>query len=497
MEHNIQTVLQEVFKLEAFREPQEQIIEQVLTGKDVAVVMPTGRGKSLCYQLPAYILPHLVVVVSPLIALMKDQLDSLTARGIPAAAINSSQGVRVNRQVLADLKACKLKILFIAPERFSNEEFCKFIKTLQISLFVVDEAHCVSQWGHDFRPDYMKLGAAIDSIGHPPTLSLTATATPLVQKDIELALHMREPVKFVSGFARPNLFIAHPIAQDDYKKMKFLSEQVPRFKTGIIYCGTRKSVDLVYNELKRQGLRIGRYHAGLPDEERETMQNDFVSGRYDSVAATNAFGMGIDRGDLRFVIHNNVPGSIESYYQEIGRAGRDGHKSGCYLLWNPGDVELQRKFIARNNPSPFQVKKVFGMLQRLFKVKPDQEQPLQLKVDDLTSLVNQSSSIIDNGQTGVALGILATAGLIERVSIPGSRTKGTYVKDLETPYSAITLDEGAMARKRRYDEARLNSMIGLVTGSECRQRAILQYFGDPASDRDCGYCDNCVKKNRK
>jgi ATP-dependent DNA helicase RecQ len=319
-----QEALEKHFGFREFREPQAEIISEILKGQDLFVVMPTGGGKSLCYQLPAILLEGVTVVVSPLLALMKDQVDALAFKGIPATLINSTISGAEQQQRIRRMREGEFKLVYIAPERFRSRMFLQALGQVTIALFAVDEAHCISQWGHDFRPDYFRLGSVLAELGHPQTAAFTATATPDVRADIVKRLGLEKPAIFVAGFARPNLRFVVTETQSELEKYKRLRELIQRHRTGIVYCATRKRVDLVSEELRSWGVRVVSYHGGIDDSAREEAQNQFAQNSCDVVVATNAFGMGIDRADLRFVVHFEIPGSLEAYYQEAGRAGRDG-----------------------------------------------------------------------------------------------------------------------------------------------------------------------------
>jgi ATP-dependent DNA helicase RecQ len=357
--------LHEHFGFEDFREGQREVIGAILEGHDTVVVMPTGGGKSLCYQLPALMLEGATVVVSPLIALMKDQVDALHARNLPATFINSSIDFEEQRARINGVRQGLYKMVYVAPERFRSAHFVEALKSAHISLFAIDEAHCISSWGHDFRPDYLRLRASIESIGRPQTIALTATATPYVRADIIEQLALREPRAFVSGFDRPNLSISVVHTQKEREKIahvKALAAADGGTGSGIIYTSTRKSVEQVTGRLKSAGLNVVAYHAGMEDAARVTAQDDFMSGRAQMIVATNAFGMGIDKPDIRFVTHYHLPGSIEAYYQEIGRAGRDGLPSRCVLLFNYADKRTQDYFIEGSYPPPETIARVYESL---------------------------------------------------------------------------------------------------------------------------------------
>jgi RecQ family ATP-dependent DNA helicase len=356
--------LRKFFGFEGFREGQGEVIESILAGNDTVVVMPTGGGKSLCFQLPALMRDGVTIVVSPLIALMKDQVDALHARGLPATFINSSLDFEEQKERIAGVRRGDFKLLYVAPERFRSNHFVETLQRASISLFAIDEAHCISQWGHDFRPDYLRLQSFREKIGRPQTVALTATATPYVRADIIEQLNLLEPRAFVSGFDRPNLSlgVAHTEKErEKYARIRQLASEYAG-QSGIVYTSTRKSVEQITQKLKEARLSVIGYHAGMTDEERVRAQDDFMSGRAQLIVATNAFGMGIDKPDIRFVVHFHLPGSIEAYYQEIGRAGRDGKQSICLLLFNYADKRTQDYFIEGSYPPPELIAKVYEAL---------------------------------------------------------------------------------------------------------------------------------------
>jgi ATP-dependent DNA helicase RecQ len=352
------------FGFEEFRAGQREVIESVLAGHDTVVVMPTGGGKSLCFQLPALMKEGVTVVVSPLIALMKDQVDALRARNLPATFINSSLDFDEQKARIAAVRRNEFKLVYVAPERFRSTHFVDALQRANISLFAVDEAHCISQWGHDFRPDYLRLRAFRSSIGNPQTIALTATATPYVRSDIIEQLQLEDPRAFVSGFDRPNLSIAVVHTEKEREKFARIRQLADEYaaQSGIVYTSTRKSVEQITQRLKDARLSVVGYHAGMTDDERVRAQDAFMSGSAQIIVATNAFGMGIDKPDIRFVVHFHLPGSIEAYYQEIGRAGRDSRQSVCLLLFNYADKRTQDYFIEGSYPPPELIRKVYEAL---------------------------------------------------------------------------------------------------------------------------------------
>ena len=342
---NKNELLYRIFGYDSFRPGQEKLIDAVLSGQDVFGIMPTGGGKSICYQLPALMLPGITLVISPLISLMQDQVAALKAAGVPAAYINSTLSGPQVQAVYRNLLAGRYKIVYVAPERLDYAGFGSIAQKLQISLLAVDEAHCISQWGQDFRPSYLRIVDFIHSLPYRPVVgAYTATATAQVRRDVEKILGLKQPVRAVTGFDRPNLYfdVIHPELKDRELK-RILTER--RGKCGIIYCSTRKKVETVCENLQAQGISATRYHAGLDESERRKNQEDFLYDRKTIMVATNAFGMGIDKSNVSFVVHYNMPKSIEAYYQEAGRAGRDGSEADCILLYNTGDIQTARYLI--------------------------------------------------------------------------------------------------------------------------------------------------------
>lgn len=358
-------LLQTHFGYETFRTGQEQAISQVFDGRNTICVMPTGGGKSMCYQIPALVLEGTTIVVSPLISLMKDQVDALLAAGIPAAYINSSLGFEEVRETLYDVQRGAIKLLYIAPERLDSEMFLNELQGVQVPLIAVDEAHCISQWGHDFRPSYRLISRMAELFPNNPTvLALTATATPQVREDICRILAIEEEHTVMTGFERANLTFSVIRGQD---RDRYVKEYVQKNENeaGIIYAATRKTVDSVYDMLIKKGVKAAKYHAGMPDQERKSGQERFLNDEVTVMVATNAFGMGIDKSNIRYVIHYQLPKNMESYYQEAGRAGRDGLPSECIVLYASQDVQTQRFLIDQaQDPGriPGELAKLQGMV---------------------------------------------------------------------------------------------------------------------------------------
>ncbi len=352
MSQSAEQLLKQYYGFLSFKEGQQQIIDSIIEGRDTLGIMPTGGGKSVCYQIPALLLPGTTIIISPLISLMKDQVDALNKLGIPAAFINSSLDYSEVEERFFKARRGQYKLLYVAPERLESQRFLALLRSLNVSLVAVDEAHCVSHWGHDFRPSYLSIASMLQELNSRPVVAaFTATATPEVRQDIVGLLRLSDPDVYITGFDRPNLSFA--IIRGENKR-DYLQRYIQshRRQAGIIYAATRKEVDNLCTLLQKKGISAGRYHAGLSDQERMDSQEQFLYDDLQVMTATNAFGMGIDKSNVRYVIHYNMPKNIEAYYQEAGRAGRDGEPGECILLFSPQDIQIQRFFIEQSTGAP-------------------------------------------------------------------------------------------------------------------------------------------------
>lgn len=418
-------LLQIHFAYKNFRPGQEQAIDAILNKRHTIVVLPTGGGKSMIFQLPSLVLDGVTIVVSPLIALMKDQVDSLEKVGIPATFINSSVSLSETTQRLKQIKEGAYRLVYVAPERFYNQIFLAELKNIKVALFAIDEAHCISQWGHDFRPSYMRLKEAVKACGSPPIVALTATATPEVREDIarQLGLSENDYELVISGFARPNLHLAAVMA-DNKRKFEYILDAVSSQEggSGIIYVGTRSKADEIVEFLSDYDIKAVAYHAGMDSESRNWVQEQFMQSKAQVVVATNAFGLGINKKDIRFVIHHDLPGTIEAYYQEAGRAGRDGLTSYCLLFYSPSDRYLREFFISGDNPSPNLIKEVYAFLLESQQLNPGGENSVLITYAALSKNLSESAPDM---AIGTAIKILEKEGYVSR---PNERTTNTFVK---------------------------------------------------------------------
>ena len=491
--NNARTVLFERFGHRDFRPGQAAIIETVLAGRDVLAVMPTGSGKSLCYQLPAILREGCALVISPLIALMKDQVDALQAQGIAATYVNSSLPPREQQERLQACRAGVYDLLYVAPERFRSPRFVEAIARTRVSLFAIDEAHCISEWGHDFRPDYLRLREAVALPDRPQVLALTATATVDVQQDIVQQLGRPDMQPFVYGFDRPNLVYRVLSLNGQKAKLQALQEALVAQQDGstIVYTSTRRAAQEAAAFLQGRGAEVLLYHAGLSDAARKQAQDAFMERPNGLIVATNAFGMGIDKPDVRCVLHFNLPRSLEAYYQEAGRAGRDGAEAQCVLLFSYGDVRIQEFLVEHNNPTREVVERVYELVAGLGPPGTD------VQLSALLRHLGRGSSAM---QLAAAARLLEKAGYVEQLTnfeagddLPAG-TPSTLVRLAGDPVppSALVLDEDALQRRRQHELAKIRRMVGYANARQCRRQKILGYFGETWNTANCGACDHCL-----
>ena len=477
LQSKIRAIARDKFGFETVRPGQERAISAVLQGRDTLVIQPTGSGKSAIYQIAGLLIKGPTIIVSPLIALQQDQLESISYNQLaPAAAVNSHQRVAAVREAWEKLKDDKLEYLFLAPEQLRKPETIDQLKQNPPSLFVVDEAHCISEWGHDFRPDYLRLGAAVESLGRPTTLALTATASPLVRDEIVSRLGLRNPEIIVRGFDRPNIFVAVQMFGAERDKVEALLEKVEQSpKPGIVYTATRKHTEEIARALEERGVDVIAYHAGMNAKERERIQQSFMGGDTDVIVATNAFGMGVDKADVRFVYHLDIPDSLDSYYQEIGRCGRDGQPAAAILFYRPEDIRIPKFLKAGGKMQDETLREVGEVLQ-----KADDPLPLEAIQED----TGFSARKVEK-----AVALLEDVGAVER-SPEGEATLAENAPELD---EAARLAAERAVKQREYQALRLEKMQAYAELLDCRREYLLRYFGEEDVKIPCGYCDNCKR----
>ena len=461
------------------RPAQEEALVSVLQGRDTLAVLPTGSGKSAIYQIAALLIDGPTVVVSPLIALQRDQLGKVAGQDLaPAALINSQETLGDQRDALEAVGKQEMEFLFLAPEQFGSPERLQQIRDARPSLFVVDEAHCVSEWGHDFRPDYLKLGAVRQALGNPVLLALTATASPRVREEVATRLRMREPRVVVSGFDRPNIHLAvERYEREEEKLASLVQATLAAPKPGIVYVATRRRAEEIAEALRGRGVSAVHYHGAMTKKERTSAENGFLSAEEsdaDVIVATSAFGMGIDKPDVRFVHHADVTESVDAYYQEVGRAGRDGERAWAVLFYRPQDLGLRRFFAGSGRVEAGQIKQVVDALQ-------------QGEASDAGEL--QERTGLSRAKVTSAITGLEELGAVER------HATGELAITREEPDTAALAQEAAREREKRREREgeRVELMRAYAETAGCRRQFILDYFGESSAER-CGFCDNCDKQ---
>lgn len=481
---DLRAALKEKFGFESFQPGQEEVVTRVVDGQDTLAILATGAGKSLTYQLPALLLEGTTVVVSPLIALMKDQLDMLKELGVTdVVALNSTLSEDQEAAALERIRSGNIKIVFVTPEKLEDETFVALLQSLKIPLFVVDEAHCISHWGHDFRPAYLALGHVIEKLGHPTVLALTATATPAVREDILAQLGIPNTKPIVKGFDRPNLVYEVRRAETEADKFKILralfSENDNHLEgTGIIYTATIKNALEVQKYLHDSlDIPAAVYHSKLQKQDRVSVHELFMDESIRAVVATNAFGLGIDKPNIRFVMHYDLPGSVEAYTQEAGRAGRDGLRSRCILIYRMSDTRVQNYFLTGKYPNIEEVQKVFGTLEYF---------ATQTEGVSLTDM--RKISQLPLTKLKVILALLKKSGFIE------TRTRSKYALTADALKNPeLVLNLANYETKKSYDQSKLAMMLQYAETTSCRRRFILNYFGEDYDAPNCGACDNCLR----
>jgi ATP-dependent DNA helicase RecQ len=472
----IERVAREAFGFDALRAGQRQAIEAVLAGRDALVVMSTGSGKSAIYQIAGLLIPGATVVVSPLIALQREQVGDLRDRAAGGAAqLNSTVPAAEREAALAELAEDALEFVFLAPEQLANPDVVDELAVARPSLLVVDEAHCISEWGHDFRPDYLRLGAAIQALGRPTVLALTATAAPPVRDEIAERLGLRDPAVVIRGFDRPNIRLAVQRHHDDERKLRALREHVAAAAPpGIVYVATRRAAEELASQLEADGLRAAAYHGGMRSADRDDAQQRFMGDELDVVVATTAFGMGVDKSGVRWVVHAEISESLDSYYQEIGRGGRDGEPADAVLFYRAEDLGLRRFFAGGGQVDVAEI----GTVLHAVAEADEPVAPGELR----------AATDLSETKLATALSRLEEVGAIELLP------DGEVAQASDPPPTAEAIEAAAVAEEKRrsFDRSRVDMMRGYAETSGCRRAFVLSYFGEPF-DPPCGNCDNCLE----